>query len=454
VFYLANAKKVVVTQKPKLTKTEQKVADYISRYKAKGYSEKDIKNALLKSGVKPMTITKMMSLSKTKSKKPLHKSAWFWSLVVLGVIAVVLLLLFLPSCESELECYADVDCDFGMECVDGVCLDAGDDIPVTDDTECYYDSDCPTDYECVESFCTEVDDGGNGGAEPECGDDSCDIGEDCWQDCGCDNDDDCPVDYECEDDTCVEDDGGSGGGGGGGGGGDGGDGTSPECGTNDDCVEDYYCDDVGTCTDVGTTCCDCIDNGVYNWSLDATCGAFTDNHKSVCESDITAEDCVDTQPAAALVCEGYRCDDGCDNDGDGNTDYGIDRGCYRPSDDDERVSCQDGWDNDGDGLVDLDDGGCSSYADNTEDIIEYRCNDGIDNDGDGNMDMMDSGCLALIDDDERVECDDGIDNDGDGLVDLADIDCYRSSDNSEYETGKTRTPFGVILEFVLGGLNL
>jgi len=454
VFYLANAKKVAVTQKPKLTKTELKVADYISKYKAKEYSEKDIKNALLKSGVKPMTITKMMNLSKSKSKKPLHKSAWLWSLLILGVIAVVLLLLFFPSCETELECYADVDCDFGMECVDGVCLDTGDDIPVVDDTECYYDSDCPTDYECVESYCVEEDD--DNGAEPECGDGSCDVGEDCWEDCGCDNDDDCPEDYECEDDTCVEeDDGSSGGGSGGGGGGDGGDGTSPECGTNDDCVEEYYCDDVGTCTDVGSTCCDCMDNGVYNWSLDANCLAVSDNHKAVCELDIIAEDCVDTQPAEDLACDGEtRCDDGCDNDGDNLVDYGVDRGCYRPTDDNERVDCQDGWDNDGDGLVDLDDEGCSSYADKTEDIIETRCNDGLDNDGDGDIDMNDNGCLALSDDDERIECDDGLDNDKDGLMDLKDPDCYSASDDSEYEVETSTTPLGIIIDFVFGGLNL
>lgn len=451
---MANAKKVAVTQKPKLTKTELKVADYISKYKAKEYSEKDIKNALLKSGVKPMTITKMMNLSKSKSKKPLHKSAWLWSLLILGVIAVVLLLLFFPSCETELECYADVDCDFGMECVDGVCLDTGDDIPVVDDTECYYDSDCPTDYECVESYCVEEDD--DNGAEPECGDGSCDVGEDCWEDCGCDNDDDCPEDYECEDDTCVEeDDGSSGGGSGGGGGGDGGDGTSPECGTNDDCVEEYYCDDVGTCTDVGSTCCDCMDNGVYNWSLDANCLAVSDNHKAVCELDIIAEDCVDTQPAEDLACDGEtRCDDGCDNDGDNLVDYGVDRGCYRPTDDNERVDCQDGWDNDGDGLVDLDDEGCSSYADKTEDIIETRCNDGLDNDGDGDIDMNDNGCLALSDDDERIECDDGLDNDKDGLMDLKDPDCYSASDDSEYEVETSTTPLGIIIDFVFGGLNL
>ena len=54
-----------------------------------------------------------------------------------------------------------------------------------------------------------------------------------------------------------------------------------------------------------------------------------------------------------------QCDDGIDNDEDGAIDL-EDRGCDRPSDDDESdepalEQCRNGLDDDGDGDIDLDD---------------------------------------------------------------------------------------------------
>jgi hypothetical protein len=63
------------------------------------------------------------------------------------------------------------------------------------------------------------------------------------------------------------------------------------------------------------------------------------------------------------------CSDGRDNDGDGKTDYGEDRGCSSPPDGSEagEPPCSDRRDNDGDGRADFgEDRGCSSPADDSE----------------------------------------------------------------------------------------
>lgn len=67
------------------------------------------------------------------------------------------------------------------------------------------------------------------------------------------------------------------------------------------------------------------------------------------------------------------CDDGEDNDGDGDTDYPADSGCSSKSDDSEadapsQPQCSDHQDNDGDYLRDLADPDCTDISDNSEDI--------------------------------------------------------------------------------------
>ncbi len=94
------------------------------------------------------------------------------------------------------------------------------------------------------------------------------------------------------------------------------------------------------------------------------------------------------------------------------------------------TECEDGIDNDGDGEIDVDDAGCGD--DPSNDNEEPQCEDGIDNDGDGEIDVDDAGCGGdPSDDDERPECDDGKDNDKDGDVDLDDSDCSDNNDNNE-----------------------
>jgi len=155
------------------------------------------------------------------------------------------------------------------------------------------------------------------------------------------------------------------------------------------------------------------------------------------------------------------CNDGIDNDGDGDIDM-IDAGCEsfldnNESDDGGTVTgfdCSDGVDNDGDGLIDSGDGGCLDELGeyNPNDNNEYlpKCNDGIDNDGDGLIDYpADTDCASADQDFEKVgqpcdpgtcpvlttQCNDGIDNDGDGLVDVNDTGCSNDQDNNEYVVG-------------------
>ena len=64
------------------------------------------------------------------------------------------------------------------------------------------------------------------------------------------------------------------------------------------------------------------------------------------------------------------CQNGLDDDEDGATDYPRDPGCHSVDDDDEEdpalFECEDGIDNDGDGSIDLEDPGCSSERDRSE----------------------------------------------------------------------------------------
>jgi len=85
------------------------------------------------------------------------------------------------------------------------------------------------------------------------------------------------------------------------------------------------------------------------------------------------------------------------------------------------VECGDGIDNDGDTLTDLlDDPGCDSADDSSEQSPVLACDDGHDNDGDGASDFPnDIGCFSPTWT-ESPECSDGVNNDPgqDGLMDF------------------------------------
>jgi len=133
-------------------------------------------------------------------------------------------------------------------------------------------------------------------------------------------------------------------------------------------------------------------------------------------------DCDDTDPDVNPGAEEI-CDDGIDNDCDGDTDT-YDSTCY--------------IDGDGDGYNDHVD--CDDSDPDVNPGAEEICTDGIDNDCDGDTDTADSHCVdsdgdGYMDDIDCSDtdpdinpgadelCTDGIDNDCDGDVDSQDADC-------------------------------
>jgi len=125
------------------------------------------------------------------------------------------------------------------------------------------------------------------------------------------------------------------------------------------------------------------------------------------------------------------CGDGIDNDDDGLTDDGSDPGCYSAADISEIEDCSDGLDNDGDGFTDHpDDPGCRHAL---SDVEDPACNDNVDNDSDGDTDFgQDADCVAADDLSELPDCNDGLDNDEDGFTDyLEDFNCIHPNDQSE-----------------------
>ena len=135
------------------------------------------------------------------------------------------------------------------------------------------------------------------------------------------------------------------------------------------------------------------------------------------------------------------CEDGLDNDLDGDTDL-ADSDCVVGGSGETpaapKNNCADEIDNDGDGLTDLDDT-ADCLGDGLGESYLPNCNDGEDNDDDGSIDLVDSDCLGG--EGEQVppplppalpNCADEIDNDGDGLTDAEDTGDCAESGTGEY----------------------
>jgi len=140
---------------------------------------------------------------------------------------------------------------------------------------------------------------------------------------------------------------------------------------------------------------DQCDNGVRDWNetdIDCgggTCPACTSNDACNINSDCTTGFC-DTWGTSVEVCN-----DGIDNDGDGQVDC-ADSDCANDSFcqwwNNPTEICDDGIDNDSDGQVDCADSDCA-----TDSVCQWGnpveiCNDGIDNDGDFYFDCFDMDC--------------------------------------------------------------
>jgi len=85
------------------------------------------------------------------------------------------------------------------------------------------------------------------------------------------------------------------------------------------------------------------------------------------------------------------CNNGLDDDDDGQIDFGADSGCTSAADVSELAECADGYDNDHDGDADLgSDPGCRDASVDSREAPE--CSDGIDNDRDTRTDLDDESC--------------------------------------------------------------
>ncbi len=178
-----------------------------------------------------------------------------------------------------------------------------------------------------------------------------------------------------------------------------------------------------------------------------------------------AADCLADQVCDLQVCRSAEpplrevCDDGLDNDGDGEVDEGCDpeTPCAQDAEcavgqacvdgvcvglEPELEVCGDGLDNDGDGFVDEDcpvcidedgDGACAGVdCDDANPSVsptaQELLGDGVDNDCDGAVDETEGcECTDDADCDEEESCDaatcrcqGGIDRDGDGILDAHD----------------------------------
>jgi hypothetical protein len=112
----------------------------------------------------------------------------------------------------------------------------------------------------------------------------------------------------------------------------------------------------------------------------------------------------DTQPFALVISGGFGTAPGAETD------------------------CDDGLDDDGDGDVDCADSDC----DGDPACVESDCCNGLDDDGDGDVDFDDSDCDGAPPCTETI-CDDGLDDDGDGDTDCEDADCAFDDDGDGHD---------------------
>lgn len=155
------------------------------------------------------------------------------------------------------------------------------------------------------------------------------------------------------------------------------------------------------------------------------CGNFTlENSTEQCDLGPTGgvDNGFGCTPECTIVLpEDEVCDDGEDNDFDGDedcedSDCSDAEACQPPPE-----ICDDAIDNDEDGDTDCDDSDCTADLVACPVASDEVCDDGIDNDFDGDTDCDDDDCdLSGIC--EEI-CDDEFDNDSDGALDCLDSDC-------------------------------
>ncbi|MCB9507605.1 MAG: hypothetical protein H6697_08095 [Myxococcales bacterium] len=116
--------------------------------------------------------------------------------------------------------------------------------------------------------------------------------------------------------------------------------------------------------------------------------------------------------------------DGCvDADSDGWPDCET-AACWQICPSSSEIHCEDGFDNDGDGDIDCDDSDCGFHQICTGQ--EVHCGDGLDDDGDGDVDCDDIDCAGRGVCDGEDDCGNGLDDNFNGYVDCHDFDCLHA----------------------------
>jgi hypothetical protein len=222
-------------------------------------------------------------------------------------------------------------------------------------------------------------------------------------------------------------------------------------GADNDC--DGIVDNTGaaeSCNGLDDNCDGRTDEG-YNLQADPTnCGMCS----HVCMSN---EVC---QGGTCTIRKENACNDGVDNDGNGQTDCmdtsceggSCGTGCTCHNGGHAESACHDMMDNDGDALTDCVDPDClgescgpGCVCGTDAGFAEGLCNDAVDNDNDGQTDCLDPDCAQKLCGTVTVPftcnsgmcncnggaqiteqgslCNDGVDNDCDGTLDCGDADC-------------------------------
>jgi len=175
-----------------------------------------------------------------------------------------------------------------------------------------------------------------------------------------------------------------------------------------------------------------VDDGSLDGGPDGGDAGNPDADASNPDADASNPDADASNPDADAAPDPEICDDGIDNDGDGDVD------CADHADCDGQIGpggitcasteigCDDGGDNDGDGDVDCFDSDCIGNS-----ACPEICDDGIDNNGDGYTDCEAPECNGYENtltkcgygDEWEINCTNGIDDNGNGYTDCQDIAC-------------------------------
>ena len=198
-------------------------------------------------------------------------------------------------------------------------------------------------------------------------------------------------------------------------------------GRDDDCdgtadegfegIEQPCATGLGGCQRIGVNVCAENGRGVICGAMEGEPGA------EVCNGD--DDDCDGpVDEGAECPAAEVDCDDGIDDDGDGQADCrdedcAEDAACAGP-----REDCAAVGDEDGDGRADCDDSDCEDEPACAPPLVEI-CDQAGDEDGDGQADCEDADCAGFVDCvPPPVEaCDEPGDEDDDGLADCLDSDC-------------------------------